>query len=35
MLRNELLRAIHQILRKANIRELDLIYRIIKNMVSD
>lgn len=35
MLRNELIRAIHDILDRADLRELDLIYRIIKHMVPD
>ncbi len=34
MLQNELIEAIQKILEQANLRELDLIYRILKNMVS-
>lgn len=34
MLQNELIKAIQDILEQANLRELDLIYRILKNMVS-
>lgn len=34
MLQNELIKAIQEILEQANLRELDLIYRILKNIVS-
>lgn len=34
MLQNELIEAIQEMLEQANLRELDLIYRILKNMVS-
>lgn len=34
MLRDELIKAIQEILEAADMRELDLIYRMIKRMVS-
>lgn len=33
MMRSELIKAIQNILETANLRELDLIYKILKNMV--
>ncbi len=35
MLRNELIIAIQKILDHANLRELDLIHRILKSMISE
>lgn len=34
MTRSELIEAIQKKLEKANLRELDLLYRILKNMMS-
>lgn len=35
MSRDELIKAIQDMLKTANLRELDLIFRILKNMASD
>lgn len=35
MLRDELIKAIQDILEQANLRELDLIYRMLKTMTSE